>query len=244
MPNVAETMRKREEEILNTILLLSERTRDFSEPELIVIGGYALRAFIPLSRFTRDCDFALRKGNGWEIDKFKALEGYSVEKEEKHESYGFLRCIKLLEHDKAKVKVSMDFMEGEIRGRTEEEVILIDEAMIKKRRFATIPIAEKPVKIPVPEYVDYFIMKVVSGRASDIRDIASLVHENGIPPSLEERTKEILTHPRVFRAKIEEKILPEMKRPTFINSWRGIFGTIRYSDTDKIAAIGLLKKLI
>jgi len=36
-------------------------------PELIVIGGYALRAFIPFSRFTRDCDFALMKKDGWNI---------------------------------------------------------------------------------------------------------------------------------------------------------------------------------
>jgi hypothetical protein len=236
-------MKKREQEILNTILLLSEKTRGFTEPELIMIGGYALRAFIPLSRFTRDCDFALRKREGWGIDEFKALDGYSVEQEEKRGSYGFLRCVKFLEHDKARVKVSMDFMEGEIRGRKAEEVILIDEAMMKKRKFTTIPIADKPVRIPVPDYVDYFIMKVVSGRASDIRDIASLVHENGIPSGLEERINQILPSPTVFKAKIDEKILPEMKRTTFINSWRGIFGTLKYSDADKMMVIKLLEKL-
>lgn len=117
MPRVIEMMRRREEEILKTVLHLSENTDGFVDPEIIMIGGYALRAFISLSRFTRDCDFALRKGNGWNIDKLKTiLSDYSVEQEEKLNSYGFLRCIKLVEHNKARVKISMDFMEGEIRG--------------------------------------------------------------------------------------------------------------------------------
>jgi hypothetical protein len=66
-------MKRREEEILNSLLLLPERTEGFTDPELVMIGGYALRAFIPFSRFTRDCDFALMKGNGWNIDRDKGI---------------------------------------------------------------------------------------------------------------------------------------------------------------------------
>ena len=52
---------------------------------MMVIGGYALRAFIPFSRFTRDCDFAVRKRNGWNIDLLKKIlpGGFSIEHEEK-----------------------------------------------------------------------------------------------------------------------------------------------------------------
>jgi predicted nucleotidyltransferase component of viral defense system len=50
-------MKRREEEILNSLLFLLEKTKGFTEPELVMIGGYALRAFTPFSRFTRDCDF-------------------------------------------------------------------------------------------------------------------------------------------------------------------------------------------
>jgi len=46
-------------------------------------------------------------------------------------SYGFMRCVKLVKHDGAEVKVSLDSMEGEIRGRGPEDVILIDEIMVK-----------------------------------------------------------------------------------------------------------------
>lgn len=51
-----------------------------------MIGGYALRAFVSFSRYTRDCDFALRKENQWNIDKLKDImsRGYSVEAFEKN----------------------------------------------------------------------------------------------------------------------------------------------------------------
>lgn len=183
MPKAIELMKKREEEQLKLIRKISENTNSFSNPKLILIGGYALRAFIPLARYTRDCDFALRKERGWGIDKLKNMlpRGYSVEAFEKHETYGFLRCIKFVRHDKLKIKVSVDFMEGEIRGREEKEVILVDEKMIENRWLAKIPIADNLIELPVPSYLDYFITKTISARPSDIRDIASLVLDNGIP---------------------------------------------------------------
>jgi len=119
LPKAIELMKRREEEILNSLLFLSKKTNDFTNPELILIGGYALRAFIPFSRFTRDCDFALMKKNGWNIDKIKEFlsKEYLVEEEQKRNNYGFLRCIKFVKYNKARVKVSIDFMEGEIRER-------------------------------------------------------------------------------------------------------------------------------
>jgi hypothetical protein len=239
-------MKRREEEVLNSLLSLSERTKDFTEPELIMIGGYALRAFIHFSRFTRDCDFALMKRDGWNIDRIKGIlpEGYSVEEEQKRNNYGFLRCIKFVKHDKVRVKVSMDFMEGEIRGREAKEVIKIDEVMVKNRVFVSIPIANKSIKLPVPSYVDYFIMKVVSARASDIRDIASLICENGVPENLLERVEQVLLYPEIFSIKLKERIIPEIRRKTFLDSWRGIFGTIKYNEEDRRKVIIELEKLI
>jgi hypothetical protein len=71
MHRAIELMKRREEEILNTLTTISKRTNEFMNPELMVIGGYALRAYISLSRYTRDCDFALMKKNGWNIDKLQ-----------------------------------------------------------------------------------------------------------------------------------------------------------------------------
>jgi len=235
LSSAIEMMKKREQEIQRTILHLSEKTKSFTNPELIVIGGYALRAFVSFSRFTRDCDFALKKKNGWNIDELKIIlpEDYSIEEEEKRGSYGFLRCVKFVKYDKTRVKVSLDFMEGEIRGRKTNEIILIDELMVKGRRFFSIQIVDQAVTIAVPDYPDYFIMKVVSSRASDIRDIASLIHKNGIPLGLEKRIKQILPNPEIFKSKIKERILPEIRRATFVDSWRGIFGTTKYTEEHK-----------
>jgi len=54
-------MKRREEELLKAINSLSEKTEGFTNPRLILIGGYALRASIKFSRFTRNCDFMLRR---------------------------------------------------------------------------------------------------------------------------------------------------------------------------------------
>lgn len=246
MPKAIDLMKRREEEILSSLLSLSERTKGFIDPELIMIGGYALRAFIPFSRFTRDCDFALMKRNGWNIDRIKKIlpEGYLVGEEQKRNNYGFLKCIRFVKHNKIRVKVSMDFMEGEIRGREAKEIIKIDEAMIKNRAFVSIPIAGKPIKLPVPSYVDYFVMKVVSARASDIRDIAALICENGIPENLSERIKQVLPYPEIFLIKLKERIIPEVRRKTFLDSWRGILGTTKYKEEDRRKVIAELEKLI
>lgn len=245
MPRAIEMMKRREEELLKAIRSLSEKTEGFTNPELILIGGYALRAFIKFSRFTRDCDFITKKKNGWNLDGLKegVPEGYSVEEEERHENYGFMRWVKLLQHNKVKVKVSLDFMEGEIRGRKAEEIILIDKGVVENSKPVSISIADETMTIRVPSYADYFIMKAVSSRASDIRDIASLIHENGVPSRLADRIKQIPPHPQIFKEKVEGRIIPEIKKTTFLASLRGIFATTGYSEEDKEKVIEQLEKI-
>jgi len=246
LPRAIEMMKKREEELLKAVRHLSERTDSFMKPKLVLIGGYALRTFIPLSRFTRDCDFIIRKKNGWNLDNIKAIlpEEYSVEKEERHEKYGFMRWIKFIHYNKIRIKVSLDFMEGEIRGRKDEEVILIDEKMIDNSRFVSIYIADESISVAVPSYLDYFIMKVVSSRASDIRDIASMIYENGIPSKLTERIGQILPHPHILKVKLEQRIIPELRKATFLDSWKGIFATTQYSKSDKEKIVEQLSKVV
>jgi len=245
LPRAIEMMRKREEELLKIIRILSERTERFTSPRLILVGGYALRAFIPFSRFTRDCDFIVKKINGWNLDRLRETmpEDYSVESEEKHERYGYVRWVKLLQYDKARIKVSFDLMEGEIRGRRTEEAILVDDSMVRNSKPMLLSIADEDVEVFVPSYSDYFIMKVVSSRASDIRDTASLIHENGVPSGLEERVRQILPHPRIFRRNVEHVLISEIRKATFLDSWRGIFATTTYTEGDKEKVVEQLKKI-
>ena len=238
-------MKRREEELLKTIHSLSEKTGGFTKPRLILIGGYALRAFIPFSRFTRDCDF-LVKANGWTLDGLKEIlpTGYRVETEEKHERYGFARWIMFLHPNKLRIKVSLDLMEGAITGRKPDEIILIDDVMVQNSQAVSLSIAGENVHVLVPSYLDFFIMKVVSSRASDIRDIASLVHEKGVPSGLTERVKQLLPYPKAFQAKIEQRIIPEIQKATFLHSWRGIFATTTYSEEDKENVVEQLNKIL
>jgi len=69
----SEIMNLREEEISAIIEQLSKKTDGFENPRIVLIGGYALRAFTSLSRYTRDCDFVLRKSDGWNLDKIRKL---------------------------------------------------------------------------------------------------------------------------------------------------------------------------
>ncbi|MCW4017783.1 MAG: hypothetical protein NWF00_03765 [Candidatus Bathyarchaeota archaeon] len=69
--------REREIEIGRIVKRLSEQTRGFEKPKMVLIGGYALRAFTTFSRYTRDCDFVLRSlktgtWTGFEI----SVQGY------------------------------------------------------------------------------------------------------------------------------------------------------------------------
>jgi hypothetical protein len=87
-------------------------------------------------------------------------------------------------------------------------------------------------------------MKVVSSRASDIRDIASLIHENGVPSGLKDRINQILPSPKVFKEKVEGRLIPEIRKATFLDSWRGIFATTSYSKEDKEKVIEQLEKIL
>ena len=131
-----EIMNQREEEISRIIEQLSKQTDGFENPKIVMIGGYALRAFTSLSRYTRDCDFVLKKSDGWNLDKIQKLlpKVLSTEGFEKRDSYGFLRRIRILKVDGRSVKISIDFMEGEVRGRTEEQIFFITETFLQKTR--------------------------------------------------------------------------------------------------------------
>ena len=246
MPKAIELMTKREEEILKIIRYISEKTKEFAKPKLVMIGGYALRAFIKFSRYTRDCDFIVKKRNGWHLDELNEIipRDWRVEELKKREQYGFMRWLKFIRYDKTRIKVSLDFMEGEIRGRKEEEVILIDDEMIEKSRQTFITIAEEKIRVFVPDYSDYLIMKIISCRASDIRDIASLIHENGIPKALSQRAKKILPNPDILYSRIRRTVIPEIKSKTFIDSWKGIMATTEYTEEDKEKVAEELEKII
>jgi hypothetical protein len=238
-------MKLREEEISRLIEYLSRQTDGFENPKIVMIGGYALRAFTSLSRNTRDCDFVLKKLNGWNLDKIQKLlpKDLSTEVFEKRDTYGFLRCIRLLKVNGKSAKISIDFMEGEVRGRTKEQVFFITEKFLQKTRKVKIPIAEKITEIYVPDYTDYIILKIMSVRPSDIRDIATLIWKNGIPDDLKERAKKALAHPEILEKNMK-LITDDILDKRFLDSWKGTFVTTEFTEKTKDEILKELKKLL
>lgn len=240
MVKYTELMNLREEEISKIIEQLSKQTDGFDKPKIILIGGYALRAFTSFSRYTRDCDFVLKKSDGRNLDKIQQMlsKEMSAEAFEKRDSYGFLRCVKLL---KATAKISIDFMEGEVRGRTDEQVFCITEKFIQKAKKVKITIAEKTFEMYIPDYTDYLILKLMSARPSDIRDIATLVWKNGIPDDLMKEVK-TLSHPEIIEENLK-LIISDISDKRFLDSWKGTFVTTEFTEKAKEEILKKLKKL-
>lgn len=244
MVSQIDAMKIKEQEMVRLIDVVRSKSNNFTKPKLILIGGYALRAFIPFSRYTRDCDFVLRK-DGWQIDAIKNWfdKDVFVEAFEKREDYGFLRCIKQIKMNKKSAKASIDFMEGQVVGRTEESVVKIDEKFVERSERTEISIGDKEFEVFVPDYVDYLILKIVSARPSDVRDIAALMWKKGVPKSVDKRAKEMLPFPQVLSENLKKVIIPHISDKRFVNSWRGMFLATEFSEKDKDKVLRSLKEL-
>lgn len=135
-------------------------------------------------------------------------------------------------------------MSNQIRGRKTDEIIVIDKDMIDNSICIPIFIQNREIEFFVPTLVDYLIMKIISGRASDIRDIASIILENKIPKNIKKRVYEIAPKQRIFEEKLKNVIIPEIKNQLFLDSWKGVFATTGYTEDDKKKVLRVLKKLM
>ncbi|MBI4739663.1 hypothetical protein HY772_09075, partial [Candidatus Woesearchaeota archaeon] len=89
-----------------------------------------------------------------------------------------------------------------------------------------------------------FILKVVSARPSDVRDIAALVLKNGIPDGLGQRIKEILPRPDILAMNIRDVIIPQISHERFVDSWRGTFVTKEFDEECKERVLKELRALV
>jgi hypothetical protein len=135
-------------------------------------------------------------------------------------------------------------MEGQIRGRDKDQIIQIDDDFLDNSWRTDLPIGESVIKLFVPSYLDYFILKVVSARPSDIRDIASLVWKNDVPSGIEKRIRKILPVPEIFYENLKNQIIPDISDVRFINSWHGTFISTEFTDDDKNSILRRLKGLL
>ncbi|MBI4528078.1 MAG: nucleotidyl transferase AbiEii/AbiGii toxin family protein [Deltaproteobacteria bacterium] len=246
MPSQLELLTAREEEVRKLVEWLGNKTNGFEDPKLVLIGGYALRAYIPFSRATRDCDFVLEKGEPWHIDTIKRLlpRGMSISSEEKRGDYAFLRCLKIFRVGRLEAKISLDFMESKVISRTTNQEVLINQQFLDASAQAAIPIGAASVQVYVPTYTDYLLLKIVSARASDVRDIATLVWKNGIPTDLETRAAKLRLSPEVVKKDLRNIIAPALEDRRFLHSWRGMFITKDFTEETKEEVLRQLRQLM
>lgn len=163
-------MRRREEKIADFVFWLSDKCGNFTRPKLVVIGGYALRAYVPFSRYSRDCDFVLKDG----LDVVRAWKPSDVVEAsfEREEGHAFMRWSRTFVLGRQKVQLGLDFMEGQVRGRA-GEAFTIDDRFLADSRLETLKVGVQECRLLVPSYADFFVLKAASARRGDVRDIAS-----------------------------------------------------------------------
>lgn len=94
----------------------------------------------------------------------------------------------------------------------------------------------------VPDYTDYLILKLMSARPSDIRDITALIWKKGIPNDLK-RAKKALAHPEII-AKNLALIQKDISDKRFLDSWKGTFVTTEFTEKTREEVLKTLAKLL
>jgi len=233
LPKQLELMTVREKRIGELGERVRQETSDFRKPAMIVIGGYALRVIVPFARYSRDCHFALPHGRSWTIDKIeKWFPDLRVQAKEKLNSYGYLRLIQSVPAGRSEMKIALDFMEGEIRGRGEAG-LPIEHVFAAESTESEIVIGGKSIRIRVPAYRDYFLLKLLSARPSDVRNRAAMAWKRGFPDleSLIQRAREASVDK--LMAQGLEVVIGDISDNRFVDSWRGTFVAQEFSESDK-----------
>ncbi len=156
----------REKEIFETL----KNIRKF---KFVVIGGYAVNAYA-LPRFSVDCDIIIREIN--ELDKIKNVLlklGYVKENIDKNSYYN--NCERYEKNLENNFKVSIDILIKDILDRQTGVVFsadwVFDNSEIRILKGKTIT---EELKLRIINIDALFVMKMISCRSTDIRDIFML----------------------------------------------------------------------
>lgn len=205
----------REKEIFETL----KRMKKF---KFVIIGGYAVNAYA-LPRFSVDCDIVIKDHKELkEIEKVLLKFGYVKEDHNKEDTsyYGdFLRFEKDLGEN---IKVSIDILIKEILDRQTNATFsadwVFDNSKIKTLRGKTIT---EELKLRIINLEALFVLKFVSCRLTDIRDIFMLAPNIKNKEWIKEEISKKYDFDKLF-LKIKEKITSKQ----FKDNLQGVYGVI------------------
>ena len=212
----------REKEIFETL-------KKMSKLNFVIIGGYAVNAYT-LPRFSVDCDIVVKnKEELKEIEATLINFGYVKEENNKDKTsyYGdFLRLEKDIGNN---LKVSMDILIKEVLDRRTNATFsadwVFDNSEIKTLRGKTIT---EELKIKIISLDALFVLKFVSCRLTDIRDIFMLAPNIKNKEWVKEEISKKYDFDKLF-LKVEEKITSKQ----FKDSLQGVYGIIGGKVFDK-----------
>ena len=212
----------REKEIFETL----KRMDKFN---FVIIGGYAVNAYT-LPRFSVDCDIVVKdKKELKEIEEVLVSFGYVKEdsNKDKISYYGdFLR----LEKDMGdNIKVSIDILIKEILDRQTNSTFsadwVFDNSEVRTLRGKTIT---EELKLRIINLDALFVLKFVSCRLTDIRDIFMLAPNIKKIKWVKEEISKKYDFNKLF-LKVKEKITSKQ----FKDSLQGVYGVINDKVFDK-----------
>jgi len=210
-----ENLQLREKEIFETL-------KKIKKSNFVVIGGYAVNAYT-LPRFSVDCDIVIKDRKELEKIEEALFElGYRKEKnysdEVPYDGY-FERYEKELDKN---FKVSMDILIGEVLDRQTKVKFstdwIFDNSSLRNLQGKTI---SEQLKIRIINADALFIMKLISCRQTDIRDIFLLI--NSI------KDKKIVKREVSERYDLKDRLSKALNRinsKQFKDELQGVFGMI------------------
>jgi hypothetical protein len=204
----------REKEIFETLKKLKDL-------DFVIIGGYSVNAYT-LPRFSIDCDIVVK--NEKELEKIEEVLTSldfceSMNKSEVPYDGKFKRLEKEIQKG---YSVSLDILIKEVLDRQTGAIFsadwIFENSSVRALRGKTI-IEELKLRIINPDAL--FIMKIISCRSTDIRDIFLLVS------NIEDREKikEEINKRRDFKDRLE-KVKREIKSKQFKDGLQGVFGFV------------------
>lgn len=207
---MVEQFELREKEIFKIL----EKIKKF--PRVVLIGGYALNAYIEFPRFSVDCDLIVLDCK----DILKILKEEKFKIIEKQES--FVRCEKKVDN----IIIGIDFLIGKIidrlSGITFEFSDIFQDSKIKEFLAKSDPKLKINFRTASPEVL--FVIKFASLRKQDVRDIFMLSSYKLDRNKIKKLVKKYFPND-LFETRKEE-LKKMIMSQEFINSIQGVYGKL------------------
>ncbi|MBS3144288.1 nucleotidyl transferase AbiEii/AbiGii toxin family protein [Candidatus Woesearchaeota archaeon] len=209
-----EQLQLREKEIFETLKKIKKNS-------FVVIGGYAVNAYT-FPRFSVDCDIVIKDHEELESIEEALLElGYQKVNNSNEIPYNgnFERYEKKIQHN---FRVSMDILIEEVVDRQTNAKLsaewIFDNSTIRSLKGKTI---SEELKIRIINSDALFVMKMLSCRLTDIRDLFLLI--SFIQDAIWIK-KEVAARYN-FKERLE-KVIKEITSKQFKDGLQGVFGLI------------------